>query len=97
MGLMNWTLKDLGVGMERMARRLRDPLLAAELLFEARQDTPIVADILHHIAVATASGSRRGKNGELAVLRRDLLVFLALRDLQHEELAAMRVRRASGN
>ena len=97
MALTNWTLRDLGAGMERMARQLRDPVLAAELLDQARQDTPIVADTLHHIAVATASGPRRGKNRELELLRRDLLLFLALRELEQEELAAARVRRACAN
>ncbi len=97
MGLADWTLKDLGDRMVRISRQLHDPVLAGELLSEARQDTPIVADILHHIAVATASGPRRGKNGELAGMHHDLLVFLALRDLQLEEVSAARVRRATDN
>lgn len=97
MGLNQWTLKDLGAGMERIARQLRDPVLAGELLDQARQDTPLVADILHYIAVATASGPRRGKNRDLELMRRDLLLFLALRELEQQEVAAARVRRASGN
>jgi hypothetical protein len=97
MGLNQWTLRELGTGMERMARQLRDPVLAAELLDQARQDTPLIADILHHLAVATASGPRRSRNRELELLRRDLLLFLALRELQLEEISRARVRRESGN
>ena len=97
MGLADWTLKELGARMEQISRRLRDPALAGELLSEARQDTPIVAGILHHIAVVTVSGPRRGKNKDLELLRRDLLLLLAVRELQQEDLVASRVRCASVN
>jgi hypothetical protein len=97
MALVDWTLKNLGEHMARIARKLHDPVLAGELLSEARQDTPIVADILHHIAVAAASGPHRGKSGDLAIMRRDLLLFLALRELEREEVMIARARRAGTN
>jgi hypothetical protein len=97
MALADWTLMELGTCMERAARQLRDPVTAGKLLDQARKDTPLVADILHLIAVTTASGPHRGRNRELEPMRRDLLLFLALRELEQEELAAARVRRVSGN
>lgn len=97
MGLNQWTLKKLGAGMERMARQLRDPVLAGEFLDQARQDTPLVADILQHIAVATVSGPRRGRNRDLELLRRDLLLFLTLRELEQKETTAMQARQVNSN
>jgi hypothetical protein len=97
MGLADWTLKELGDRMVRISRQLHDPVLAGELLSEARQDTPLVADILYHIAVATLSGPRRGRNKDLELLRRDLLLFLALRELAQEEMTAQRVRQVGSN
>lgn len=97
MALADWTLMELGTCMERAARQLRDPVTAGELLDQARKDTPLVADMLHLIAVTTASGPQRGKNRDLQLMRRDLLLFLALRELTHEETAAARIRRANEN
>ena len=96
MGLADWTLNELGAAMDRMTRQLRDPVLAGELLDQARQDTPL-ADILQHIAVATVSGPRRGRNRDLELLRRDLLLFLALRELEQKETTAMQARQVNSN
>ena len=83
--------------MACMARQIRDPVLAGELLDQARQDTPLVADMLHVIAVAAASAPHRGRNKDLELMRRDLLFFLALRELEQEETTAKRTRQVSSN
>ena len=97
MALADWTLTDVSERIVESAPRLKDPVMASALPDEARQDTPIITGILQHLAILAASGPHRGKNGELAVMRRDLLVFLALRDLQIEKVSAARVRRAPDN
>jgi hypothetical protein len=97
MGLADWTLKEVGERMVRLAQELRDPVLASELLAEARQDTPIIADVLHHIAVLAVAGGPRGKNRDLQFFRRDLLLFLAIRELAQEEKMAHRAGEVSSN
>jgi len=78
-----------------VCQKLDDPEARSDLLEKARSDTPIIEGLIQRVALLHAM-KNHGKSHPEAILmaHRDLVVFLALREMERREQAS-RMRRRS--
>lgn len=96
MTLSDLNLERLFQHMVRMQAQLHNRTTMKSLLDQARADTPVIDEILGQIAAMIHTKSLRHRKKSLELAQHHPHLFLALRDIEHEQRdqAELRIRAA---
>ena len=85
MNVSDLNLEGLLEHVSRVQARLSRSSTLRSLLDRARADTPIIDELLDQIALMLKDKSLRHRKKVIGLAERDLLVLLALRELEREQ------------